>query len=99
MPADHRVVHQGLRVRLGQQETTLRAPVPLEVRVEATALLRRNEEVGRPDGTLHLATPEAGEEGMVRSVLRTHVAADCYVATLEVPQREQANDEALGKVV
>ena len=79
MAADDRVVDVGLRIRLGEEESTLRAPIPLEVRVEAAALLRRNEEIGRANGSLDFAREGVGVVRIVPAVLRADVAAERHV--------------------
>ena len=99
MAADDRVVHIGLRIGLGEEEATLRAPVPLEIRVEAAALLRWNEEPGSAERGLDLTGKRVGVERVVGAVLRAHVAAERHMATDERAEPEAAVNKVLRKVV
>src|SRR6185312_16075453 len=88
MPADHRIIGVGLRVRLGKEEAALRAPVPLEVRVETPALLRRNEEVGNTERGLHFTRKGVGIERVVRAVLCADVSAKRDAPANELAEAE-----------
>src|SRR5207249_8004265 len=94
-----RVVCQGLRVRLGKEEATLGAPVPLKVRVEAAALLRRNEEVGHAERGLHLTGERIGVVRVVGTVLRADVTAQGDAPANELAEPEPTVDEVLRKGV
>ena len=99
--AGDRIVHIGLRVRLGHEEAALGTPIPIEVRVEAAALLRRNEEVGGAHRALYLARPEAGVcvERVLRGVLRAYVAPEGHVMRHKEAEAQAAIDHVLREIV